>query len=573
MQFKKPLILFYILLFFLTAHSQNQYEDIDFIPPVGFNILLSGSYGELRSTHFHAGIDIKTGGVIGKKVYSVYDGYVSRIKISANGYGKTLYINHSNGLTTVYAHLNKFNNKIGKIVKEIQYTEREFEINYFPKPNEIKVKKGEIIGLTGNSGSSLGPHLHFEIRETDSQIPLNPLFFNFDIKDNISPVFYSLIIYPLDNYSFINNSNKKTIIPLTKSDDKYQLKDTSKLILSGNFGLGIEIYDYLNGTRNKCGIHNLKFLLNNELIINETINHISFSDAGYVKSHMDYEEKIKSKKSIHKLFIDPNNKLNIYSEVKNRGIFNINEDSIYKVKIIASDSYNNTSELNFTFIGEKPQKLLTISDSLPEYIMTWNKSNTFTDDEIKIVIPEGALYNSLDFEYSKTETTNGYYSNIHHIQNVYTPIHSRYTLSIKTKNLSDELKEKAFVAYIDEENEINSIGGEMINDYIVSEPNGFGDFVVLVDTVSPQIILKDNKEKIVSNNRISFEIIDELSGIKTYNGFIDNNWALFEYDAKNDLLYYILDEQRIEKNTEHELELFVIDNNNNVSTYYTNFYW
>ncbi len=573
MQFKKPLILFYILLMFQTVQSQNQYKDVDFISPVDFNILLSGSYGELRSTHFHAGIDIKTGGIIGKNIYTVTDGYVSRIKVSANGYGKTLYINHPNGLTTVYAHLHKFNDKIEKIVKDIQYAEREFEINYFPKPDDIVVKKGEVIGLSGNSGSSLGPHLHFEVRETDSQIPLNPLSFRFHIKDNIPPVFYNLIIYPLDNYSFINNSNEKKILKLKKVNGKYQLQDSIKLILSGNFGLGVEIYDYLNNTRNRCGISTLKFFLNDKLIIDERFNYISFLDAAYVKSHMDYEEKIKSKKSIHKLFIEPNNKLNIYKDNINRGIFNINTDSLFKIKIIATDSYNNLSELNLDFVGNKPEILSTIPDTLPEFIMAWNKSNTFIDEEIKIEIPEGALYNSINFEYSKTKTSNGYYSDIHHVQNVFTPIHKRYSLSIKTKNLSDELKEKAFIAYIDEENEINYIGGEMINNYIVSEPNGFGDFVVLVDTVSPEVTIKNNGENIIFNNKISFEIKDELSGIKTYNGFIDNNWALFEYDAKNDLLYYIIDDQKIEKNTEHELELFVVDNNDNVSTYYTNFYW
>lgn len=572
MQFKKLVFLFYILLTFQLANSQIDYKNIEFISPIDYQILLSGNYGELRSSHFHAGIDIKTGGVTGKSIYAVEEGYIARIKVSANSYGKTLYINHPNGLTTVYAHLDNFNDKLSKYVKNIQYKNREFEINHFPDRDELKVKKGELIGFSGNTGSSNGPHLHFEIRKTDGQVPLNPLLFNFDIEDTISPVFYNLIIYPLDKYSYINQKNEKRLFSLKKINGNYQIADTNQIILSGNFGMGIEIYDYLNNSRNRCGVYTLDAKINNSLIYHHTIDGISFSETGYIKSHMDYEENLKSKLSVQKLFIDPNNDLNIYDTIVDKGIINLNSDTTLNITITANDVYGNQSILEFDIKGEKNIYVPISLDSIPQNMMSWNRSNTFINSDIKIELPKNALYHSINFEYAKTNSAE-YYSEIHHIHNIYTPIHKAYSLSIKTKELSDELKDKALIVQLLEDQEISPIGGEVINGYIVAETKSFGDYAVLVDTIAPEVTVKKKDSQIISNDRIKFIIKDDLSGIKSFNGFIDNNWALFEYDMKNDLLFYILDPDKIQKNSEHELELFVVDNNNNVSTFYTTFYW
>ena len=572
MQFKKPLFLFYFLISSYFIQAQINYQDIQFISPVDFPILLSGNYGELRSTHFHAGIDIKTGGVIGKKVYAVEDGYISRIRVSASSYGKTLYINHPNGFTTVYAHLDDFKDEISKHVKDIQYTQREFEINDFPNKEQFIVKKGDVIGFSGNTGSSSGPHIHFEIRKTSNQVPINPLLFQFDIKDHIAPVFYHLAIYPLDKNSFINNKNLKQLYRLIKTKDAYHLADTGKIFLSGNFGFGVEIYDYLDQSRNRCGIYTLDASINNEHLYRHTIDAIPFAEAGYIKSHMDYEEKLKSKLSVQKLFIDPNNDLGIYDSVVNRGIINVNRDTLLHIKIKAKDVYENESLLSFEVHGKESEISIFQLDTLPANLMSWNKSNTYIDDAIKVEIPERALYQSLNFEYSSTPSEL-YYSDIHHVHNMYTPLHRKISVSIKTKNLTSDLKSKAFIAQLLEDNKISAIGGEVINGYIVAETNSFGDYAVLVDTIPPSLELINKNIQKRTDGQIQFTIKDELSGIKSFNGFIDNNWALFEYDMKNDLLFYTLDEQKIQKNSEHELELFVIDNNDNVTTFYTNFYW
>lgn len=572
MQYKKLILLFHLLLLTSVSQSQINYTKVNFRSPVDIPIYLAGNFGEIRSTHFHAGIDIKTQGVVGKKIYAVENGYISRIKVSVNSYGKTIYINHSNGYTTVYGHLNKFNSKLDKLIKEIQYQNNEFEINYIPKQNELLVTKGEIIGYSGNSGSSEGPHLHFEVRETVNQIPVNPLFFNFNIKDNIAPVLYNLIIYPLGNESRINGRNKKLHLKLKQIENKFSIYDTSKIAVTGKIGFGIEMNDFLNNSRNKCGIYNLTISVDSILIYSHSVDKFAFNENGYVKSHIDYAEKVKSKKTIQKTFIAPNNNLSIYKFNLNKGAYAFDKDQLHSIKIVAADVSGNISELSFNVLGKAlnypNQQKIASSDGT---FMNWETENIFEEDEIKLHFPKRTFFDTLHFKYATSKSPIKAFSNLHHIHNIYTPLNKRYSISIKTHGLPIELSNKAFIAELYED-EIKSIGGTVVNGHIVSEINAFGDFVVLIDTISPEIKLKSDLKNL-NENIIEFLVTDDLTGIKSFNGYIDNNWALFEYDQKNDLLFYIIDGDRIEKNIEHDLELFVTDKNDNITTYYTNFHW
>ena len=395
MQFKKLSLLFSFLSLPFFLFSQINSKEINFRSPVDIPIYLSGNFGEIRSTHFHSGIDIKTQGTIGKKVYSVEEGYISRIKVSVNSYGKTIYINHPNGYTSVYGHLNNFNSKIEKIAKSIQYQDQEFEIDFYPKKDEIKVPKGEIIGYSGNTGSSEGPHLHFEIRETNEQIPVNPLFFNFDIKDDIPPVLYNLIIYPLDSKTTIDGLNKITQFNLKKIDSKYSTVDTNEIKINGHVGFGIEMNDYLNGSSNRCGIYKLSVYKNNQLYYDHTIDKFSFSEASYVRSHIDYAQKLKSKQTIQKTFISPNNNLSIYTFSKNRGIFNFSYDSLYQIRILASDAYGNKSEISFNIIGDQENISNDTAMIHNGILMNWDDENNYENEEVKVTIPKGTLFDTI----------------------------------------------------------------------------------------------------------------------------------------------------------------------------------
>ncbi len=421
--------------------------------------------------------------------------------------------------------------------------------------------------------------MHFEIRETKRQIPVNPLFFDFKITDRIAPVFYSLSIYPKGKSSYVNHSQKPLNFELTRSDNLYSIKDTNEIIISGPAGFGVEINDYLDHSNNPCGIYSLSLYVDTLKIYAHTIDKISFSEAGYIKSHIDYAEKKKSKKSIQKTFIDPNNQLSIYERPINRGIFNFRNDTTHTIKLVAKDVYGNESVLKFRVKSHDHLPLPEIRKPSTGQPMHWDTANRFETENIKVEIPTHALYDMIYFNYSKSDAMEHSFSEIHHIHNEFTPLHKNFNLSIKPKNLPDHLSEKAFIAQIEKsnngkENEISFYGGEIEDEFIVTQTKSFGSYTVLVDTIAPEIkIVTENGKMIHPDKQIKFLITDELSGIKSYNGFIDNNWALFEYDPKNDLLFYTIDEERIEKNKEHELELFVVDHKDNITTYYTTFNW
>jgi len=579
MQFKKIALIFSFLISSSFIYSQINHPKINFCSPVEIPILLSGNFGELRTSHFHAGIDIKTNGTEGKKVFTVEDGVISRIRISAGGYGKTLYIEHPNGYTTVYAHLSRFNNKLDKLVKDLQYQNQTFEINYFPEKNQLKFKKGDLIGYSGNTGSSTGPHLHFEIRETNRQIPVNPLFFNFDITDQIPPVFYSLSVYPLSSSSQVNHLAEKVNVEVEKNNHLYTVKDTHELAVSGTVGFGVQINDYLNNSNNPCGIYTLSLFVDSLKIYSHTINKISFAETGYIKSHMDYAEKMRTKKTVQKMFVDPNNQLSIYNHLDNRGIFNFNKNQKHEIKIVATDVYGNKSTLAFDVQAYENFPLPDLNNKQHKQLMYWDKENLFDTTEVKVTIPAKALYDTIYFDYSYDVKPENAFSKVHHIHHSHTPLHKQMELTVRTENLPPELSDKAFIAQIEKsengkDEKLIFAGGEKEGDFLTTQTRSFGSYAVFVDTIAPSIKpVIYNGTNIHPDGQMKFTIKDELSGIQTFNGFIDNEWALFEYDAKNDLLFYSIDPERIEKKKEHELELFVIDNKGNIATYYSTFNW
>ncbi|MBN2612749.1 MAG: M23 family metallopeptidase [Bacteroidales bacterium] len=574
MQLFRVFSVVYILLGSAGSYAQKSYNQYDFAPPLDIPLFLSANFGELRGTHFHSGLDFKTQQQIGKNVYASDEGYISRIKVQSGSYGKSLYITHPNGFTTVYAHLNEYMPEVEKYINSYQYAVKKFEVDVYPGKNEFPVSKRQFIAKSGNTGYSGGPHLHFEIRD-QNQHPLNALKFNFNITDNIRPEIVNLAIYPVDEFrSLINGKPGKMILRPVKTKDGYTLKDT--VLISGNTGFGIETYDYLNGSGNKCTVYSIELSVNGLVYYYHLMDKFSFDESKYISSHVDYEEYILQKIKLHKLFPDPNNKLSIYRIIKDGGVVNFQPDSVYNIKIEVKDTYLNTSVLSFMVKGGPAVCLEPkyVIDSSFVRTLYYHQFNGYIGDGCRISMQPNTLFKNINFTCSALEVDTLLYSPLHFVHSDLVPVGRSYTLAIKAENLARQYYTKALIACLDRENKQVAEGGAWNNGFIEASVRKFGRFFIALDTIPPDIKPLDFKNNGIfqAGDIIKFKITDDFSGIKSYNGYIDNEWALFEYDAKEDMLSYRLDNSRIKGEGLHSIEVVVVDERNNIAVYRSTFY-
>ncbi len=559
---KQTLIILF-LIYTIQVNSQN-YNKNYFRSPLNIPIRLAGNFGEIRANHFHSGIDIKVP-FVGVQIYAPADGYVSRIRKSADGYGNALYITHPNGLMTVYGHMQKFNKQFEKYAKDIQYKENSFEFTKYPDSTELKVKKGEIIGYAGNTGRSYGPHVHFEVREADKDVPINPCYFNFVIKDNIKPKFFKLMAYALDEDGKINGSFKKQKFKVYKKGSNYFINKT--INYSGKIGFSINANDYLNATRNTQGIYSVKLFLDDSLIYEHHLFRIPFEDTRYINSFIDFEERKTTNQKFQKCFIEPGNKLDIYKFGKEAGI--INEIENHKIKIEIADIYGNKSNLFFKIKGEK----LIIKKHNYKKMFYYNKDNFLEKENFRAYITKGTLYKDIEQTYEVFPKKKDLYSNIYMLNSYKIPAHKKIHIAISTKQLPKNLVNKALIVLIDKNGNYKSLGGSYIDDFLAVGTKQFGKFAIAVDNIPPQIIEENfNEEKdFTSKKKISFKIKDNLSGIGKYSAKIDKKIIIFEYDKKNDRISYAFD-NHIDYNKKHVLKIILFDKKNNQTIYKTTFF-
>lgn len=562
----------YGMVSFQTAGQGSRYSN--FSVPLDIPLYLSGNYGEIRSSHFHAGVDFKTEQVEGKKILAAADGYVGRINIQSGSYGNAVYLYHPGGYMTVYAHLKEFMPEVEEYVKENQYRRKSFEVNLFPEPNRFVYKKGEMIGLSGNSGNSTGPHLHFEVRDLGTSTPLNVLNFNFPIVDDISPRILWLAVYPLGNNSQVNGSREKILLQVFSRNGSYVLNE-SLIQVSGEMGFGIETYDFLNGSSNRCSPYTAMLTIDEQVICHFRLDSIPFDMTAYVDSHIDYGEKVQSGRIIQKLYVDPNNKLGIYATSTDRGIFRFSDTLLHQARITVADVYGNESVLSFMLKSSLPEvsPAPVPKDSSVVSTFRYDDLNVFEDGDVRVVVPEDALYDNIYFQYEKILSCTGCLSDTFAVHNVYTPLHKSYILSINPKNLPSEFRDKVFIARKDKDGKMVGYGGEYRNGFVTTQLRSFGRFYLAIDTTGPVIFPLRFMEngQYTGGQMLSFTIKDPESGIRNYNGYIDGEWTLFKYDAKNDLLTYLIDEERLTKSGTHQIEIIVTDDQDNISHFRSSF--
>ena len=541
-------------------------DNESFTSPVKPPFLFSGNFGELRASHFHSGLDFRTQGKTGMPVYAVKDGYISRIGVSPTGYGNALYMNHPDGTTTVYGHLERFNPKLEEYLRENQYDKETFAVNLSPFANEFTFKKGEIIAWSGNSGSSGGPHLHFEVRDTKSEYPYNPLLYGFGITDNSAPKISAVYVYPLTEKSNVGPSNSKKRFETIAVPGGYQLKNNLPLELFGKIGFGIQADDDFSGTGLKCGIYSATLLCDGLPVFGFKMDKFPFEDSRYANSQADYEERIKSHRWVQRLYRQPGNYLNIYDPSGKDGILTIEDGKSHQFEVIVCDAFKNKTSLKFRTICKKGN-LSPVNQTFTKKFL-FDQTNGFENEQIKIVIPKGSLYENLDFIWKSAPKPAGCYSALQFIQTRFVPLHKSYSISIKCDELPENLTDKALIVAIDPASgKKSAIGGEYSEGWVTTNTNIFGSFSVTIDKTPPVIVPLSVKEKktLTDSTKLQFTITDNLSGIKSYRGEIDGKWVLFELDAKKDLITYVFDKNRMVLGKSHLLRLTVTDNKGNSS--------
>lgn len=560
----------YKLLVFFLFYVFNLWSQTDKYPqypnPVNIPISLSATFAELRNNAFHAGVDIRTQGVEGKEVFAVADGYVSRIGVSPYGYGKVIYITHNDGFTSVYAHLSKFNQKLTDFVREKQYETESFAQNIILKENLFPIKKGDYLGLTGNSGSSGGPHLHYEIRYTKTQEPVNPMYFGLKIKDTKKPFIKGLAIYPFEN-SAVNNSDTAIYLTVVSRDNKFYL-DNPVVKVNGNVAFGINVYDQADGAANKNGVYSIELYADDDLIFSIISDKYSYDETRYINSLIDYAHYVNEKERFVRTEIDEFNKLRIYE--KSDGIVTVNEDDTIKMKYVLKDYNNNKSVLNFTLVGTTLPKLKT-EEILPRsyYRIYDGESTKIYLDAFEAEIPKLAFYRDVELKTARIDTiTNIYSYYAYNLGSEEIPLHKKITVRIKPKK--DYLNDSTlYIALVNKKGEFIFLGNKISGDFLEAKTNTLGIYLIAKDSVNPiikPINFKDNSS-IAENWSLRVEIEDKETGINKYSMYVNDEWVLADYDAKNKLLVYQIDSHI--KKGHNDFKVIVTDMVGNETVYHT----
>ncbi len=559
----KSYINFIFLVFTLVAKAQISAVPQDYFKlPLDIPILLSGTFGELRSNHFHAGLDIKTQGRQGLPVHASAKGYVSRIKIQHYGYGKAIYIQHPNGYTTVYGHLKRLAPKIEAYLKKRQYQKESYEIELFPKKNELAVEQGQLIAYSGNTGGSGGPHVHFEIRD-GNQRPMNPEMFGIDIKDNRAPIIDGLFAYPLGDDSHVNNNanrQKLSLIPI--KDGSYT---TNAVEACGEIGFGIGTVDKKSIVPNKNGVYKIEASLNGNSVFNLDFQRFAFSEGRYINALIDYEYYENHHKRIQKLFKENTNPLSLYNGLIHQGKLTINDQLDYNYVIQVTDFKGNETVVRIPITGHFSENIKPKEIYKTDYLAHPNTAFSTEDSGIDIYIPKNSLYDDtyLDIKFE------GDTVQVHHDD---TPLHKNMTIGFDVSNIPSEEKKQLFVARLSNGRSIYSTTYKKRN-RIYTKTRTFGTYTLVPDVTAPSIkpINFSDGQWISNNKTLQVKISDDLSGIQSYRATVNGKFILMEYEYKNNTLTHYFSDNVI-KDSENNFKLIVTDNVGNTNIYEATFF-
>ena len=510
---------FLVLIWMLPAlcHAQG---DPQYVLPLKIDYKVSGSYAELRGNHYHAGLDMATYGVENLPVYAAEDGWVSRVKVGAYGYGRALYIDHADGHTTVYGHLNGFSAKIDSAIRAEQYRTESFEAQIFLKKDVIPVKRDEVVAFSGNTGGSGGPHVHFEVRDTQSEQPLNPLRFVRGPVDTTPPLLYGVKAYALSDSSQVAGSS---------ADKYYSLQSISGKTITayGRIGFGVHCTDYIVAGGRPCGVIEIDLYDNDKLVFRSRVDTFSFDLNRHVNSHIDYAERLTSKRFIQKSFVAPGNQLKIYSEVSTPTYVGEGErhDFRYEVK----DFAGNVSKVGFTVVGKRNASV-RVRRKPEGSLVDWRR--TFAKDTLgmEVVIPRESLYEDTYIAFRSGRLGTG--RQVFTVGDAGIPTQKAFTLTVPVPAKWQQRGKQVFLGTWNGKG-VGYVGGTMADGHITAQSLSFGSFSVDIDTIAPSVVSKNKTNRLKSSHYVFIGISDNMSGIAQYSVRIDGKWEVFEYDYKN----------------------------------------
>lgn len=559
---RKSLLILILLLGTVVLNAQESFPKYG--KPLAIPMHLSATFAEMRIGHPHSGIDIKTDGVEGKPVYAVADGYISRIAVSPFGYGNALYIRHNDGYTSVYGHLQRFNPGVAKYVKDYQYAHKTFAVQIFPTRAKFPIKKGDIIAYSGNSGGSGGPHLHFEVRHTASEKPINPMYFGYAFSDNKKPIVTGVSIYPVEKAT-IEKSPEPMYFHVTGQDGRYQLKDMPIVHAYGKIAFGICAYDCVGTSANKNGPYSFELYLNSSLRFKVECDSFAFNENRYVNSLIDYRHYKEKGSRYIRTEVDPYNRLSMIDA--NNGTIIVNQGDTIDVSLRVTDYSGNLSRADFKVVGYAPIFVEPKMHLRSEYFVKADgtQNSEIRIEDFSVVLPKGTLFRD-EWIPTAISDAKGYCSRIYRFGNDNLAVFKAFKVRIKPQEkwAGDT---RMFIACLDDKDKVSSIGGKLVEGYLEAETRSLGRYAIMIDSVAPMVSPRNFKDKqsVSTLKSLRFKISDNMSGIDTYNIYLNDEWVLGQYDAKNALLYYEIDEHI--KKGNNRVKVVVKDGVGNTKTY------
>ena len=555
--------LYFLLFSSLCVSAQEQYPKDYFISPLDISMDLSGNFGELRTNHFHSGFDFRTQQREGLNVFAVADGYVSRIKISTYGYGRAIYINHPNGYTTVYGHLQNPSAKIDAVIKKEQYKTQSFEVEMFFKPDEIPVKKGEIIALSGNTGSSGGPHLHFEFRDTKSEKSINPYFFGYDkmMKDTKKPKISSLYVYPIDENSVVNQSKRSLPINLSLQKDGSYLAE--KVLAKGKIGFGVQAVDLFDNTSFTFGLYKVQSFQNGNMAFTCQFDSCAFDENSYMNAYMDFYKFKTTKVKVQKLFMKTPFPLSIIQTNKTNGIVEVVPNFTTNYRIELSDYYGNKTVISVPIEYSNAESIISEEVPKSQYFIKTNKDSNFEKDNWSVFFPAGTFFEDFYMDFDVKD-------NVMTVQNDLTPVNNNFLVTVVDNSPTND--SKTFIASV-KNGKLSYNNTKRKDNTFSTYTKKLGQFTLSKDTTAPKVSITKSIEGkwITSQKFVQLTISDDMSGLNTYNGYINGKWVLFEYEYKNNKITHYFDDAFLIEG-ENVLKVVVTDNVGNSTIFETSFF-